>query len=174
MTHVIEKAELRKTMSESLKQLSNELYIKQSELIADFLYKDDLWNKAKTIGITISRPPEVDTYPIIRKAWEEGKRVVVPKCIPKERSLDFRALENFEQLESVYYGLLEPIESQTTKVDPKDIDLLFVPGLAYSSDGYRMGFGGGYYDRFLTDYKGSTLIACLSPTNGVLPPKRGA
>ncbi|WP_428909115.1 5-formyltetrahydrofolate cyclo-ligase [Niallia sp. Krafla_26] len=167
---MLEKTELRKKVSERLKQLSSELYIKQSEKIADYLYQEECWRSANTIGITISRPPEVDTYAIIRKAWGEGKRVVVPKCIPKGRKMDFRILENFDQLESVYFGLLEPIESQTIKIEPELIDLLFVPGLAYSNDGYRLGFGGGYYDRFLTHYKGNTIsLAFHQQMVSVLP-----
>ena len=47
------------------------------------MYKDPLWQSAHTIGITISSPPEVDTYQIIRKAWDEGKRIVIPKCFRK-------------------------------------------------------------------------------------------
>ena len=66
------------------------------------------------IGITISMPPEVDTYQIIRTAWAEGKRVVVPKCHGRRiNKLDFRELQTFHQLESVYFGLLEPIEAET-------------------------------------------------------------
>ena len=83
------------------------------------------------IGITISIPPEVDTYQIIRNAWDEGKRIVIPKCLAENRQMDFRELERFDQLESVYFGLLEPIESETNLVEPKDIDLLIVPGIAF-------------------------------------------
>ena len=114
-------------------------------------------NPLRCIGITISSPPEVDTFQIIRKAWDEGKQIVIPKCLPKERKMDFRKLERFDQLESVYSGLLEPIESKTNLVEPSDIDLLIVPGIAFDSEGFRMGFGGGYYDRFLQSFKGNTV-----------------
>ena len=63
--------------------------------------------------------------------------------------MDFRVLENFDQLETVYFSLLEPIESQTTLIDPQEIELLLVPGLAFTKAGFRLGVGGGYYDRFL-------------------------
>lgn len=140
-----------------LKKLTKPQYEHYSYEIAKQLFVDALWQEANTIGITVSNHPEVDTYQIIRKAWEQGKRVVVPKCHPKEKQMSFHELKQFTQLESVFYGLLEPIEALTPKVDAADIDLLIVPGLAYSSKGYRLGFGGGYYDRFLSTYKGRTV-----------------
>ncbi|MEH7492786.1 5-formyltetrahydrofolate cyclo-ligase [Neobacillus niacini] len=152
-----EKKIIRKEMQESLAQLTKPYYEHYSTKIATTLYMDEDWLNAKVIGITISKEPEVDTYQIIRKAWEVGKEVVVPKCNPKDKTLTFRKITEFSQLESVFYGLLEPIIEQTMEVYPEDIDLLFVPGLAYTSEGYRLGFGGGYYDRYLTSYYGKTL-----------------
>lgn len=151
------KHSLRKIIKDSLSELTRPLYEDYSYKIATRLFDDDDWKQANVIGITISKRPEVDTYQIIRKAWEQGKQVVVPKCNPKEKKLVFRTLKEFSQLESVFYGLYEPIEDQTAKVEADDIDLLIVPGLAYTKTGYRVGFGGGYYDRFLTAYSGKTL-----------------
>lgn len=151
------KNKLRKQMMDSLKEIDKPQYEHLSYEIAQSLYKDSFWKEAKTIGITVSKYPEVDTYQMIRKAWEEGKRVVIPKCLPKTKEMVFRTLTQFNQLESVYYGLLEPIEELTHEVSANEIDLLIVPGLAFSMDGYRVGFGGGYYDRYLTGYKGHTL-----------------
>jgi len=152
-----EKKRVRKEIKERLRSIPRPLYEHYSYVIAQTLYKDPLWASAHTIGITISNSPEVDTYQIIRKAWEEGKRIVTPKCLPKEKQMEFRILDRFDQLESVYFGLLEPIESKTKKVEPKEIDLMIVPGLGFDKDGFRLGVGGGYYDRFLQHYSGSTL-----------------
>lgn len=152
-----EKKRIRKEMKESLALLTKPYYEHYSNKIANTIYKDEDWLSAKVIGITISKEPEVDTYQIILKAWEAGKEVVVPKCNPKAKTLSFRKITEFSQLESVFYGLLEPIVEQTMEVGPEDIDLLFVPGLAYTREGFRLGFGGGYYDRYLTNYKGKTL-----------------
>ena len=151
------KDELRKEIRDILRNLRAEMYNEQSNAIAQSLFKDELWKSASTVGITISKPPEVDTYQIIRRAWDEGKRVVVPKCFSKERRMDFRVLENFDQLETVYFSLLEPIESQTTLIDPQEIELLLVPGLAFTKAGFRLGVGGGYYDRFLEANHVNTL-----------------
>lgn len=151
------KQELRESMKIQLKGMPFPLYEDSSYRIAQRLYQDDFWENARVIAITISKAPEVDTLQIIRKAWEQGKRVVVPKCEHKTRTMDFRELTRFSQLESVYFGLFEPIASETERVSPGEIDLVVVPGLAFSMEGYRLGFGGGYYDRFLADYQGRTL-----------------
>lgn len=151
------KKELRSLVLGELKKLSKPEYEQFSYEIAKQLFTEELWKKASTIGITISNYPELDTYQVIRKAWEQGKRVVVPKCHPKEKQMSFHELNQFTQLESVYYGLLEPIEALTKKVAKEEIDLLIVPGLAFTHEGYRLGFGGGYYDRFLLEYNGSTV-----------------
>jgi 5-formyltetrahydrofolate cyclo-ligase len=153
----MDKKDLRTYMLNELKKLTKQEYEQFSYEISTELTKQTIWQQANTIGITISRAPEVDTYQIIRKAWEQNKKVVVPKCHPKTREMTFHELNRFTQLESVYYGLLEPIEEVTTLVPKDEIDLLIVPGLAYDPNGYRLGFGGGYYDRFLVNFKGNTV-----------------
>jgi 5-formyltetrahydrofolate cyclo-ligase len=152
-----EKNLIRKEMKEKLSGLSKPYYEDFSYKIARNLYEQEDWIEADIIGVTISKEPEVDTYQIIRKAWESGKEVVVPKCHPKDKMLSFHKITQFSQLESVFYGLFEPINDRTIEVRQADIDLLIVPGLAYSRDGYRLGFGGGYYDRYLQHYKGKTI-----------------
>lgn len=151
------KKEYRSFMMKELKKLSKQEHEQYSYEIASRLFETLPWKEANVIGITVSNYPEVDTYQIIRKAWEQEKKVVVPKCHPKEKQMTFHEIHRFTQLESVYYGLLEPIESLTVKVEPHEIDLVIVPGLAFSNEGYRLGFGGGYYDRYLANYKGTTI-----------------
>ncbi len=145
------KKQLRQDMREKLSSIQKPIYEDKSYKIAQKLFEEPSWTKAETVGITLSNPPEVDTYQIIRKAWELGKTVVVPKCDPKTKKLNFRCLEHFSQLESVFFGLYEPIESTTRKVNDAEIDLLIVPGLIYYKERLPVGFGGGYYDRFLSE-----------------------
>lgn len=167
------KKQLRQEMKEQLASISKPLYEEKSYTIAKKLYQDPEWLLADTVGITISNPPEVDTYQIIRKAWELGKKVVVPKCDPETKHLHFRKLDHFSQLESVFFGLYEPNPTQTIEMKADEIDLLIVPGLAFTREGYRLGFGGGYYDRFLMDYHRATYsLAFTEQIVDILPIER--
>ena len=148
------KKEWRGTIMARLKTFSEQEKQRNSKTIYDHLFQLPTWEVSKTLGITISTSKEIDTTPIIEKAWELGKKVAVPKCLPETKQLDFREIYTFTQLESVYYGLQEPIVAKTAPVHPVHIDLLLVPGLCFDSRGYRIGFGGGYYDRFLAEFKG--------------------
>ncbi|MEI4770905.1 5-formyltetrahydrofolate cyclo-ligase [Psychrobacillus sp. FJAT-51614] len=153
----MKKKELREEMKQQLSSLKKSSYeIFSKEIERSFITLQSV-KQASTIGITISHFPEVDTEGIIRTLWEMGKTVVVPKCSPKERIMTFYKLESYNQLEKVYMHLLEPNPLVTTAVAPKDIDLLVVPGIAYSLSGHRIGYGGGYYDRFLMNYEGNKI-----------------
>ncbi|WP_203246911.1 5-formyltetrahydrofolate cyclo-ligase [Sporosarcina beigongshangi] len=130
------------------------------------------FHDAETIGLTLSRFPEVDTRPLIEAAWEAGKRVTVPKCIKETRDMDFRLITSYTHLETVYMDLLEPIVVETVAVEKDSIDLQIVPGVVFSNEGYRIGFGGGYYDRYLADYNGHRLsLAFDCQINGLVPVK---
>ncbi|WP_409301685.1 5-formyltetrahydrofolate cyclo-ligase [Peribacillus sp. SCS-155] len=152
-----EKKAIRNTVLSCLHMMDHEGHREYSNKIASTLYQQEEWVNAKNVGITISRAPELDTKPIIEKAWKQGKIVTVPKCLPKNNEMQFRRLQSFDQLETVYYGLSEPIVSETQYIPQEQIDLLIVPGVAYIPQGYRVGFGGGYYDRFLANYSGIAI-----------------
>ncbi|GGK03346.1 5-formyltetrahydrofolate cyclo-ligase [Lentibacillus kapialis] len=125
--------------------------------LKDNLLMSNVWRQSSVIGITISHGFEWDTESIIKTAWQNGKRICVPKCRAKEREMDFYKINNYNQLEIVYYNLQEPKPQETEKIAKNHIDLLVVPGLLFDKQGYRIGFGGGYYDRFLTDFTNKKL-----------------
>jgi 5-formyltetrahydrofolate cyclo-ligase len=157
------------TKSEWRKKIKNELLSMEandrkvlSEKIAAQLFETKLWQISNFIGITVSRKFELDTISIIKKAWEEGKTICVPKCYSANKKMEFRELSSFDDLENVYMDLYEPIIEKTKDIPKENIDLLIVPGLVFDKKGYRIGYGGGYYDRFLQDYQGSTLSIAYS------------
>lgn len=150
------KREIREEMKRRLSSLSTIEHTRLSHEIAQNVFALKEWKQAETIGITIAVYPELETKFIIEQAWLEGKRVAVPKCMPRTKELDFRYITSFSELETVYFGLQEPVMTMEHAAK-EDISLLIVPGLAFTRKGYRLGFGGGYYDRFLSDYKGKLL-----------------
>ncbi|UAL46144.1 5-formyltetrahydrofolate cyclo-ligase [Sutcliffiella horikoshii] len=157
-----EKSLLREEMKKILGGMDRSSHDMQSKEIQDRLFSSTEWQDAQTIAVTISRFPEVDTEAIITRAWDEEKKVAVPKCFPKDKSMHFYYLENFNQLESVYFRLKEPIVTEV-EMCPKDkLELMLVPGLIFDEEGYRIGFGGGYFDRYLVDYTGYKVSLAFS------------
>lgn len=144
-----DKRELRRRMLDRLRHLSRAEKQAYDRRIAAYLYEWPQWQKAQVIAITVARETEVDTVPIIEQAWREGKKVGVPKCNPLTKTMTFRQIQSFTQLEKAYAGLLEPIEEQTVAIGRDEFDLIIVPGVCFTKDGYRIGYGGGYYDRYL-------------------------
>ncbi|MEW9500422.1 5-formyltetrahydrofolate cyclo-ligase [Jeotgalibacillus marinus] len=154
------KKEYRKKIHLVLNELSERQMIEKSSNIQHMLFTSEQWKQSTVVGVTVSRFPEVDTHKIIERAWDEGKKVVVPRCIPQNHHMEFYEIHSFNDVEESFFGLLEPLES-LAKISPNDIDLMIVPGLLYSKNGYRIGFGGGYYDRYLAHYSGVTLSLCF-------------
>lgn len=153
---MLEKTKLRKKMLEQLQILPKEKRLSYSQVIYLTLFSQPEWKNANVIGVTISTRNEINTKPIIEKAWKEGKKVVVPKCNSGNNSLDFRRIDSFDEVAKGYYSLEEPIMAVTTPYCKESIDFLIVPGVVFDKTGIRIGFGGGYYDRYLSDYKGNT------------------
>lgn len=155
------KSQVRKKTIEALSAVSNEELLQKTARIYKDLFSIPEWQNASTIAVTISRGLEIPTRPIIERAWEEGKQVCIPKCDPETKNMQFRTYQTDDQLEIVYAGLLEPVIEKTKEVKPSQIDLVIVPGVCFDTAGFRIGFGGGYYDRYLCGYKGQTVSLLL-------------
>ncbi|WP_010096998.1 5-formyltetrahydrofolate cyclo-ligase [Ornithinibacillus scapharcae] len=151
------KKEIRDSIIKSLQDLSDEDKRIIELQLYQHLFESEAWKNSTRIGITISRGMEWDTRAIIEEGWKQGKEIVVPKCIPGEKKLLFYRLHHFSELETVYYNLLEPKPLDANLVLSEQIELVIVPGVVFNKKGYRIGFGGGYYDRFLSTYNGHTL-----------------
>lgn len=151
------KKALRKQMINTLKQMSKQTYEERSRKILDRLISLQIVKEAQTVACTMSNFPEVETRDLIRYLWKNQKTVVVPKCDVKSKEMRFYAINSFDQLEIVYAGIEEPIVELTREIDEVEIDLVIVPGVVFNRQRYRVGFGGGYYDRFLSNYHGKTI-----------------
>lgn len=148
------KVRLRRKGIEKLKNLAKSGKKKEKEQrIYKQLFASEYWKSAKVIGTTLSNEFELDTQPVIQRAEKEQKKIVVPKTLPK-RQMAFYEMDEHTVFERSSFGVLEP---QSEKLYlPEMIDLLIVPGIIYNRAGYRIGFGGGYYDRYLNNFHKKT------------------
>ncbi|NNU89167.1 MULTISPECIES: 5-formyltetrahydrofolate cyclo-ligase [Anoxybacillus] len=151
------KKQLRQQIKQRLLHMTKEERKKKENIIHDILFHQHLWQTAQVIGITISQQIEIDTKCIIERAWQEGKKVAIPKCDVTTKQMTFREIRSFQETERSFFDLYEPIVEETREVQKHEIELLFVPGLAFVRKGYRLGYGGGYYDRYLVDFPNDTI-----------------
>ncbi|MBQ8475258.1 MAG: 5-formyltetrahydrofolate cyclo-ligase [Clostridia bacterium] len=101
---------------------------------------------------------EIDVYPIAEKALELGKKVYFPKCKKEDRTMTYYRVTELSQLRPCTYGILEPSEdSEAYFTDSSDSAICFIPAILFDRYGYRVGYGGGYYDRFLPHFNGCKI-----------------
>ena len=167
------KSELRKQVLQEMKALSQEQKQAMDQALTDQFLKHPFCQEAKVIATYLSFPHEFQTQELIEQALRDGKKVLIPKTYPKGR-MDF-VVYNPQQLVKTSFGLLEP-QGDLEVVDASQIDLIHVPGLAFTTEGYRIGYGGGYYDRYLEHFTGhsmSTIYPCqvqqFMPENHDIP-----
>ena len=148
------KAELRKKILQEMKTLSQEQKQAMDRVLTEGFLQHPFYQEAKTIATYLSFPHEFQTQELIEQALKDGKKVLIPKTYPKGR-MEF-VVYNPQQLAKTSFGLLEP-QGDLEVVEPSQIDLIHVPGLAFTTEGYRIGYGGGYYDRYLEHFAGHTM-----------------
>lgn len=112
--------------------------------------------------IYVSTPIEVDTRRIIEQALEDGKRVAVPRCVPQTRDMEFYYIRSPQDLEPGTFGVLEPRPQPENLVQNLSEGLCIIPAFCYDFAGYRLGYGKGYYDRFLARFGGNMIGICYS------------
>jgi len=122
--------------------------VKSGEIVRRLTELREIRNSS-TLMVFLSFGSEILTDDLIRWGWEEGKRIVVPLCRPEGRELTPCLVNGFDELEAGHYGIREPKADRLLVVPPGEIDAVLVPAVAFDRRGYRVGYGGGYYDRFL-------------------------
>ena len=148
------KVELRKKILQEMKALSQEQKQAMDRALTERFLRHPFYQEAKVIATYLSFPHEFQTQELIEQALKDDKKVLIPKTYPKGR-MEFVVYDP-QQLVKTSFGLLEP-QGDLEVVEPSQIDLIHVPGLAFTAEGYRIGYGGGYYDRYLEHFTGHTL-----------------
>ncbi len=158
MTRQEEKAALRATMRRLEATLSPRYRKTADRAISAHLTAMPEYLAAETVFCFVSVREEIDTLSILRHALEAGKKLCVPLCREKG-IMETRLISDLSCLQKGAYGIPEPpADAPAAKTD--DIDFAILPCLTCNHAGQRLGRGGGYYDRFLSHYRGGTVLLC--------------
>lgn len=149
---------LRKQIREKIAHLDPDYCLWADTRIREWILNWEYFQRAETIFCFVGTDREIDTKLLIQEALDQGKRVAVPKCISKG-IMEARQIRSISELVSGSYGIEEPGEAAGL-IDPKEISLALVPCLTCSEDGRRLGYGGGFYDRYLKQVPGIHAVLC--------------
>lgn len=139
------KQELRRAIRERKRAMTEEEIVERSNALAEKFYNTPAYQAASTIYGYLPYNQEVRTIPMLQRALDEGKRVAVPKVYGEE--MRFIYLDDLTQVSKGYAGIPEPIADAPVAEDKQA--LVLMPGLAFDPQGHRIGYGGGFYDKFL-------------------------
>ena len=149
MDEMADKREIRKRIMALRNAMAPEAVAAKSSEIIRRLTKLREIREASTLMVFLNFGSEVVTDDLIRWGWDAGKRIAVPLCRPEGRVLTPCLVGGFDELETGNYGIREPKADRLRVVPHEEIDAVLVPAVAFDRQGYRVGYGGGYYDRFL-------------------------
>jgi 5-formyltetrahydrofolate cyclo-ligase len=156
------KSELRQKYRGLRQAMSPEIKAQKDEAIAAQVRRLWQYQRNSVLLIYVSTAIEVDTFRIIRQAIADGKRVAVPRCVPDTRNMEFYYIDSTDELEPGMFGVLEPKPDVRRLYKESDGGLCIVPAFSYDWSGYRLGYGKGYYDRFLSQFDGNIVGICYS------------
>lgn len=168
------KKEIRSGMLARRNALTPDEILEKSERIKKRISEEEIYQKCGILLTYVSYQSEVNTLKIISQAWEDQKKVYVPKT-GKNGQMEFYGIQSYEELAPGFHGILEP-DDDTPRFVPeeekKEPVLILVPGCAFDPHGNRIGYGGGYYDRYLPRIKkGVKAALCydFQVVRGIIP-----
>lgn len=151
----MDKKALRREISAQKRSMTAEQIERASRRLADQLFATDAYQQAQSIYGYLSYNQEVRTESILRRAMIDGKRVAVPKVYGDD--MKFIWIEDLDLVAPGYYDIPEPIADGPVADD--EMALVLMPGLAFDPEGHRLGYGGGFYDRYLAAHHDHKLVA---------------
>ncbi|TVY09800.1 5-formyltetrahydrofolate cyclo-ligase [Paenibacillus cremeus] len=144
---------LRSAISEEARQRKSahisEVLIERLE---ELLQPDPTVRRKPTLFTYMPIKTEVDVTPVLEACWKRSWRVVVSKVVPAYKQLKLFEIRSYVDLERGAWGIREPVAKAPQLFDIRQIDVVLVPGLAFDLNMGRLGYGGGYYDRFMQQY----------------------
>lgn len=151
----MDKKALRQCIRQKKRQMTEAQIVEASERLGELFRSCEKYREAKTIYGYLPYNQEVRTVPMLRQAILDGKRVAVPKVYGDD--MRFIYLDDLTQVAEGYAGIPEPVADGPVADDPTA--LVLMPGLAFDREGRRIGYGGGFYDRFLAEEPGHPTVA---------------
>ena len=146
------KNSLRASMLAARRALSPDSVRELGRRVAERVRTLDVWAGAREVLLYWPVQGEVDTRPLMRELWDRGARVILPRCRPdRPGEMDLACAAGEHDLAKGMYAVMEPDERACPALEACRPDLAVIPGVAFDPAGYRLGFGGGYYDRLLAE-----------------------
>lgn len=149
------KQQLRSQIRQLKRSMSPEEITRRSDVLCHMVLASDVYRNARTIYGYLPFNQEVRTMPLLLQALADGKQVALPKCYGRE--MRFIQVKDLSRIQHSRFGAPEPLEDFPLAGDSSA--LVLVPGLAFDASGHRMGYGGGFYDRFLSQEPNHPTIA---------------
>jgi 5-formyltetrahydrofolate cyclo-ligase len=159
------KEELRREMRARLRGMSPALHAEASLVICQMAANLPAFLKSRCVALFAPLPSEPDVRPLIEEAWAQGKRVVLPLMIKHgaKPELDWHEVASWDDVVAPgqlgALGLREPDPLHCPRVSIAKLDCVFVPGVAFDHEGFRLGRGGGFYDSFLS--QAPSTLPCI-------------
>lgn len=157
------KSEVRKSILKARSRLSSQEVVQKSRLITRRILSLEEFRRARTIMAYVDFRNEVKTEELIRTSMAMGKRVAVPLTDLQQKRLIPSLLRDFPgDLAPGAWGIMEPRLESLRPLLPEELDLVIVPGVAFDERGNRLGYGGGFYDRFLPQTRSDAIWLALA------------
>lgn len=157
----MDKQELRAYLKQKRAEIPSEQKKEADRRIVETIAASSCFQQADTVLLYAPHGSEIDLIPLVRLARKCGKRVAFPRCDTATNTMRFFVLESDARLVKGAYGIFEP-PLDAPLCEPDESTLCILPGLSFDPEGGRLGYGKGYYDRFLADFKGVTLGAAYA------------
>ena len=175
----LQKMKYRSLVKARRREMPEAELLAQSRAIFAKVAESSLYRKSRTVFVYMSMAGEVRTTEFIRKAWADGKKVAVPRTDMKKHRISFYYIESFDQVRPGVMGIMEPVTAEAARAreagphalaeaapgreagrkagpcacaDDDESALVIMPGRAFDKDRHRIGYGGGFYDRYLQEH----------------------
>ena len=157
MTRKMQKKEIRSLVYKFRREMSEEEWLKSTDRIAQRVMESQRFQEAEEVYCYVDYNHEVGTRQIIEACWELKKKIFVPKVF--ENEMEFFEILSFDDLKPGMKGILEPIQTAEVFKGTGESGLIIMPGVAFDKSFHRIGYGGGFYDRYLEKHQNLQKIA---------------